>query len=207
MTIFGICFIGAALAFQILYIKNNQNTDEYLPHQIASVVMDTLVVGYLLSILMYYRPYNSPVQTAVITMLLMIGLGLEIFSTQWDVDTVTTWGGYILAAGNAFLRLFVFVQMRCDAPLTTIPDLIGEIVQVSKSTGTSVSDTIKQATVPLGSIAIDNAYRSSMTIFNDLRNKSQLLPAEKYASRNKLKEVFGKGEHKPQPQVIGGRRR
>jgi hypothetical protein len=205
-TIFGICFIGAALAFQLVYIKNNQNTDEYFPHQVASVVMDTIVVGYLLSFLMYYRPYNSPYQTGAITMLLIIGLGLEIFSTQWELNMAGTIGGYMLAASNALLRLFVFVQMRCDTPLSTIPDLIAEIAAVAETTGMTVADTVKAATVPLGSIDIDNAYRSTMRLLNETLNKVQLPQEEKDITRTKMRDVFGKGEHKP-PQAVGGRRR
>ena len=206
-TILGICFIGAALALELLYIKNDQNTDEYLPHQIAAIVMDTVLVGYLLSFLMYYRPYNDAVQTGVVTMMLIIGLGLEIFLTQMEITPSITYSSYIIASFNALFRLYVFIQMRCNSPLTSIPALIKGIVNTSQNTGTSVSETLKAVAVPLGGIDIDNAYRSSMNIINDILNKSQLLPEQRIASRNKLKEVFGKSEQKQPVEVDGGRRR
>jgi hypothetical protein len=199
-TIFGIIIIGAALAFQILYIKNNQNSTDYYPHQIAAVVMDTLVVCYLMAVLIYYRPYNSAVETGVVVSLLMIGLGLEIFSTQWNQTTGTMWGGYILASLNALLRLLVLVQTRCDVPLTSVSQVMDEIVKLSKTTGKPVADTARSAVAPLVTVAPENLYGRVNGLLDSILAKSTLTDEEKSAKRNQAREIFGK-------EPKGGRRR
>jgi hypothetical protein len=204
-TIFGILMIGGALALQILYIKNNQNSDDYYPHQVASVVMDTLVVAYLMSVLIYYRPYSGLIETGVTVILLMVGLGLEIFSTQWNQTAGTMWLGYLLTSLNAIIRLLVLVQTRCDKPLSTASEVLAEIVDLSKKTQKPVLDIAKAAIAPLGTIEPENAYRNAMNVLNSIMDKTQLSQEEKAIYRTKYKEAFGRGENKP--SATGGRRR
>jgi hypothetical protein len=204
-TILGVLMIGGALALQILYIKNNQSSDDYYPHQVASVIMDTLVVAYLMTVLIYYRPYSSPVETGVIVILLMVGLGLEIFSTQWNQTLTTTWLGYFLTSLNAIIRLLVLVQTRCDKPLSTTGEVLAELKELANKTQKPVFDTAKAAVAPLGTLEPENAYRNAMNVLNSIMDKSQLSQEDKVINRTKFKEAFGRGENKP--LATGGRKR
>ena len=60
-TAFGVILIGAGLALQVLYIEQeiNKEDNSYLPMQIASILINTLVVVYLLISITFYRPYQS----------------------------------------------------------------------------------------------------------------------------------------------------
>lgn len=79
-TALGVCLIGGGLALQILYIENYQNDfQNYVPHQFASIILNTLVVCYLLFSLMYYRSYSSDMSMAAAVLSLLIGLAMEIF--------------------------------------------------------------------------------------------------------------------------------
>jgi len=199
-TLVGILMIGGSLALQILYIKNNQASDDYFPHQVASVAMDTLVVGYLMAVMVYFRPYSSAVETGVAVILLMVGLGLEIFSTQWNLTAATTWGGYMLAAGNSLIRLFILVQTRCESPRSTVAGLIGEVVKVAKDTGRPVSDVAKAVAEPLASIAPENIYGKIASL---LGPELSGLPADKISS---IKDAIKKGVGLQPREPKGGRR-
>jgi hypothetical protein len=199
-TLFGILMIGGSLALQILYIKNNQQSDDYFPHQVASVVMDTLVVCYLMATLIYFRPYASPVETGVAVILLMVGLGLEIFSTQWNLTTATTWGGYLLTASNSLIRLFILVQTRCESPRSTVPDLIREVVKVAKDTGKPATEVLKQVGEPLGTIDPSNIYGKISSLLGP--ELSGLAP-EKIAN---IKDAIKRGVGLQPKEPRGGRR-
>ena len=49
-TAFGVILIGVGLALQVLYIEQeiNKQDNSYLPMQIASILINSLVVVYLL---------------------------------------------------------------------------------------------------------------------------------------------------------------
>lgn len=198
-TLFGILLIGGSLALQILYIKNNQASDDYFPHQVASVVLDTIVVGYLMTMLIFYRPYAGSIETGLAVSLLMVGLGVEILSTQWDPTYATTIGGYFLASMNSIIRLYILVQTRCETPRSTVGQIIKEVVEVAKTTGRPVSEVARQVSEPLGSIDIENAYRNAMGILSSAMDKRPETSEEKAEFRTKLKQVFGK-------ETKGGRR-
>ena len=196
--------IGGALALQILYIKNNQNTDAYLPHQVSAVVMDTLVVVYLMFVVAFYRPYNNPIQAGIAVSLLIIGLGVEIFFTQFELNVATTWLSYFLAATNSMIRLFILVQVRCNSSASTIAELTREIIQTAKATGTPVAETAKAAAAPLVSIDPQNIWLPFTSALSNLTLDAD--PVKDREIKSKLKDetrtkVFGLP-----PRERGGRR-
>ena len=204
-TLLGIWLIGGSLALQILYIKNNQSSDDYYPHQIASVVIDTIVVAFLMGTLIYYRPYSSAVSTGVTVSLLMVGLGLEIFSTQWEQTQSTTVGGYFLATINSLIRLYIFVQTRCEKPLSTAFDITREIVETARKTGKPVADLAKEVAAPLATTDLDNILNRVRGLVDSLVSKTTLTDDEKREKRHKLLEIFGKEPREPR-EPKGGRR-
>ena len=153
--------------------------------------------------LVVYRPYDSNLYSGIAVSLLMIGLGLEILGTQFNITNSTSWVAYLLAVVNAFIRLFILIQTKCNTAATTVGELTKEIVKIAKDTGRPVSDVAKAVSSPLGTIDADNIYKNSMNILNDALVKRPESKEEQAVFRTKLKELFGRGESKP----IGGRRR
>jgi len=191
VTLFGILMIGASLALETLYIKNNQNTEDYFPHQVASVVMDTLVVSYLMGMLIYYRPYNSAVETSVAVILLMVGLGVEIFSTQWTLSNTTTWLNYLLTGVNSLIRLLILIQIRCDVPRTTITfsDVVGQIGKVSKEASRPITEAVRSSSEPLATIDPGNVYGKIASLLGP--ELSGLAPEKVASIKNAIKRGVG----------------
>lgn len=188
-TAVGVIFVGAALALQVMYISLYQNNDQaYLGPQIASRVMNTVLVSFLIISTVYFRPSGDFTSIVLSSSILMIGLGLEFAVDDLPLNTGGFVGAYLLAAVNALFRLFFLIQMRCNSPLTSIPDLLNEVANVAKQTGKPVAEVQKQIAPPLQSIDFGRVNG----MFDSLLSKiSDLTPEEKLEKRNKLRETFG----------------
>ena len=155
-TALGVCLIGGGLALQILYIENYQNDfQNYLPHQFASIILNTLVVCYLLFSLMYYRPYSSDMSMAIAVLSLLIGLAMEIYSTQFDETPVYQGLSYTFAALNALVRLYILITVRCGSATSSIPDLIKQLSKEVKNSGQSADNVARAVKADLGSQSSD----------------------------------------------------
>lgn len=155
-TALGVCLIGGGLALQILYIENYQNDfQNYLPHQFASIILNTLVVCYLLFSLMYYRPYSSDMSMAAAVLTLLIGLAMEIYSTQFDESPVYQGLSYTFAVLNALVRLYILITVRCGSATTSIPDLIKQLSREVKNSGQSADNVAKAVKADLGAQSSD----------------------------------------------------
>jgi hypothetical protein len=129
-------------------------------------------------------------------------MGLEIFSTQWEPTMATTVGGYALATINSLIRLYVFVQTRCEKPLSTAFDITKEIVETAKKTGKPVADLAREVAAPLATADIDNILNRVRGLVDSLVSKTSLTDDEKREKRQKVLEIFGKEPREPK----GGRR-
>jgi hypothetical protein len=190
-TAVGIIFVGAALALQVVYIQKYQDNDEtYLYPQLASQVMNTLLVVFLVISSVYFRPSGDFTSIVLSSSLLLIGLGLEFAVDQMTLDVKSGGfvGAYFLAGINALFRLFFLIQIRCDTPLTSIPDLLKEVANVAKQTGKPLAEVQKQIAPPLQSIDFG---RVNGQFENLLAKIADLTPEEKLEKRNKLRETFG----------------
>ena len=204
-TLLGILMIGGALALQILYVKNNQNSDDYFPHQMAAVAMDTLVVLYLMYMLVVYRPYASNLYSGIAVSLLMIGLGVEIFGTQFNITESTAWLSYLLATTNSLIRLYILIQTRCDAAASTVGEITKEIVKVAKDSGKPVADVAKAVSVPLGTLDPLNVWQKFTNVLGSISlddDKTKDIEIKRKLKDEARTKVFGLEPKEPK----GGRR-
>jgi hypothetical protein len=200
-TAVGVIFVGAALALQVIYIQKYQdNDDTYFYPQLASQVMNTLLVVFLVISSVYFRPSGDFTSIVLSSSILLIGLGLEFAVDQMTLDVKTGGfvGAYFLAGINALFRLFFLIQIRCNTPLTSIPDLLKEVANVAKQTGKPVADIQKQIAPSLETIDLGRITGQ----FESLMSKTELTADEKAERRNRLKETLG---IQPKP-TTGGRR-
>jgi len=199
-TAVGVIFVGAALALQVIYIQKYQdNDDTYFYPQLASQVMNTLLVVFLVISSVYFRPSGDFTSIVLSSSILLIGLGLEFAVDQMTLDVKTGGfvGAYFLAAINALFRLFFLIQIRCNTPLTSIPDLLKEVVNVAKQTGKPVADVQKQIAPPLETMDAMNTYK---TIMNGLSGID--LGDKREGIKDSVKKSLG---IQPKP-TTGGRR-
>jgi hypothetical protein len=207
-TALGVCLIGAGLAFQILYIEHNQNDElGYLPHQIVSIIFNTVVVIYLLYNMMFFRPFESPIAIGVSTMALLVGFALEIYSTQFSVSPAMQGVSYAFAGVNALVRLYLLISVRCGTHATSIPLVIQKYLEASKTNPNLPpidkfsKDLAKEVASQGDQVAAIDPKRAYDNIMNGLSSLG--IPDDK---RGEAKDFFRKavGYSKP-PQ--GGRRR
>lgn len=155
-TALGVCLIGGGLALQILYIENYINDDQnYVPHQFASMILNTLVVCYLLFSLMYYRPYSSDMSMAAAVLSLLIGLAMEIYFAQFGESTPLKAVSYTFAVVNALVRLYILITVRCGSATSSIPDLIKQLSKEVKNSGQSADNVAKAVKADLGAQSSD----------------------------------------------------
>jgi hypothetical protein len=199
-TVFGVLIVGTGLALQILYIKNDQNFETYLPHQIASLIINTLVVCYLMFVLIFYRPYSTVGGTALPVFSLLIGLALEFFANQFGTNSLGEGLEFALAGLNAAIRLYILIQVRCEASLTSIPEIINQVVKVAKTSGQPVSEVAKQVGKDLGTIDPSNLFQN---IASNLGSISDLSPEKKGEIKDAVRKGLGLA---PRVQQAGRRR-
>jgi hypothetical protein len=210
-TALGVCLIGAGLAFQILYIERNQNDDlGYLPHQIVSIVFNTIVVLYLLFNLMIYRPFDSQVAIGLSALALLVGFALEIYSTQFSVSPAMQGASYAFAGVNALVRLYLLISVRCGSYSTSIPEAVKRLLDAAKvdprlpgadKVAAAVAREVTAQGDQVANVDPQRLYQSIMS------NLGSLLPDDK---RNEAKDAVKKGLGLPtgRPQgPQGGRRR
>lgn len=156
-TALGVCLIGGGLALQILYIEHHINdTDQtYIPHQIASIILNTLVVCYLLFSLMYYRPYSSDMSMAAAVLSLLSGLAMEIYFSQFGESPALQALSYTFAIVNALVRLYILITVRCGSATTSIPDLIKQLSKEVKNSGQSADNVARAVKADLGAQSTD----------------------------------------------------
>jgi hypothetical protein len=208
-TALGVCLIGAGLAFQILYIEHNQNDDlGYLPHQIVSIIFNTTVVLYLLFNLMVYRPFESQIAIGASLVALLVGLALEIYSTQFSVSPAMQGASYAFAGVNALVRLYLLISVRCGSYTTSIPDAVKKLLDAARVDpklpgADKVANAVAKEVAAQGAQASDvdpqRLYQNIMT------GLGSLVPDDK---RNEAKDAVKRGLGLPvgRPQQ-GGRRR
>lgn len=155
-TALGVCLIGGGLALQILYIEHHINDEQnYIPHQIASIILNTLVVCYLLFSLMYYRPYSSDMSMAAAVLTLLTGLAMEIYFAQFGESPALQALSYIFAVANALLRLYILITVRCGSATSSIPDLIKQLSKEVKNSGQSADNVARAVKADLGAQSSD----------------------------------------------------
>jgi len=208
-TALGVCLIGAGLAFQILYIEHNQNDDlGYLPHQIVSIIFNTTVVLYLLFNLMVYRPFESQIAIGASLVALLVGLALEIYSTQFSVSPAMQGASYAFAGVNALVRLYLLISVRCGSYTTSIPDAVKKLLDAARVDpklpgADKVANAVAKEVAAQGAQASDvDPQRLYQNIMSGL---GSLVPDDK---RNEAKDAVKRGLGLPvgKPQQ-GGRRR
>lgn len=194
-TAFGVCLLGAGLALQIIYIQNQDNIDQWLPHQISSLFINTLIVCYLLFSMMFFRPYESSVSIGFVTISLLAGLMLEFYFSQFDASPTYSGFEYALAGLNAMFRLYILISTRCDKPLSTPGLLLEGAKQISKQTGKPVQDVLKDVGVATQDVDLNRLYGNVMNAV------SNVIPDDKRDdAKSRIKKALG-------IQQQGGRRR
>jgi hypothetical protein len=212
-TAFGVILIGAGLALQVLYIEQeiNKEDNSYLPMQIASILINTLVVVYLLISITFYRPYQSNFGLFGSISVLLLGLAGEIYLTNFGENDIGKAFAYTFAGINALTRLYLLIAVRCDSYLTTIPGLVNEISKQAKNTGQSVdkvaaalSKELTNQGAQLSTVDPDNLKNN---LFGQINNDWVTLLRSSSLSdddKKKIDERFRSRFDKPPRQ--GGRR-
>lgn len=207
-TAVGVCLIGAGLAFQILYIEHNQNDDlGYLPHQIVSIIFNTVVVVYLLFNLMIYRPFESQIAIGLSTLALLVGFALEIYSTQFSISPAMQGVSYAFAGVNALVRLYLLISVRCGSYATSIPDAVNKLLAAAKvdprlpGADKVAAAVAKEVTAQGAQVADVDPQRLYQSIMSNL---GSLVPDDR---RNEAKDAVKKGLGLPTGRPQGGRRR
>jgi|UniRef100_A0A6C0LAK9 hypothetical protein len=156
-TAFGVILIGVGLALQVLYIEQeiNKQDNSYLPMQIASILINSLVVVYLLISITFYRPYQSNFGLFGSITILLLGLVGEIYLTNFGESDVGKGFAYTFAGINALTRLYLLIAVRCDSYLTTIPELIKQLSKEVKNSGQSVDSVARAVKADLGAQSSD----------------------------------------------------
>lgn len=212
-TAFGVILIGTGLALQVLYIEQeiNKEDNSYLPMQIASILINTLVVVYLLISITFYRPYQSNFGLFGSITILLLGLVGEIYLTNFGESEVGKGFAYTFAGTNALTRLYLLIAVRCDSYLTTIPGLVNEISKQAKNSGQSVdkvaaalSKELTNQGAQLSTVDPDNLKNN---LFGQINNDWVTLLRSSSLSdddKKKIDERFRSRFDKPPRQ--GGRR-
>jgi len=156
-TAFGVILIGVGFALQVLYIEQeiNKQDNSYLPMQIASILINSLVVVYLLISITFYRPYQSNFGLFGSITILLLGLVGEIYLTNFGESDVGKGFAYTFAGINALTRLYLLIAVRCDSYLTTIPELIKQLSKEVKNSGQSVDSVARAVKADLGAQSSD----------------------------------------------------
>ena len=217
-TAFGVILIGTGLALQVLYIENDISKEDsdhtYLPMQIASILINSLVVVYLLISITFYRPYDTNFALFGSITALLLGLVGEIYLTNFKEDTTGQGFAYFFAAINALVRLYLLIAVRCNSYLTTIPGLVNELARQTKNSGQSADKVVSTVSKELGAqgaqLATIDPENIKNNLFGQVNNDwlallrtSSLSEEEKTKLNDRFKMRFGKA---PRPSE-GGRKR
>jgi hypothetical protein len=200
-TALGVCLIGTGLALQVLYIERYEETSDWSYAQIGSLTLNTLVVCYIMFMMMFYRPFNDSLSVALSSMALLMGLSLEMYSTQLETTNSLKVFMYFLGGFNALVRLYLLISVRCDKPLTTVSQLIEAVPQVAKNIGKPVQDVVKDIGAQASNVDFGNVYNK----FLDILRKADITDEEKLKRNNDFRALWGKTPLEPKTQ--GGRRR
>lgn len=200
-TALGVCLIGTGLALQVLYIERYEETSNWSYAQIVSLTLNTLVVCYIMFMMMFYRPFNDQLQIALSSMALLIGLSLEMYSTQLETTPSLKIFMYFLSGFNALIRLYLLISVRCDKPLSTVSKIIEAVPEVAKSIGKPVQDVVKDIGAQASNVDFGNVYNK----FLDILRKADITDEEKLKRNNDFRALWGKTPLEPKTQ--GGRRR
>jgi len=131
-TTLGVLLLACAFALQILYVmaaEAKESTEQIEEYQIPAGIINGLVVVYILYSIVYYRPYKSPGVMTTILFLLIAGTIAEIYLSIYEKDMPSAIATYFVLGVNVLLRLYVIIDIHCDAPLTTIPELVGQLAK------------------------------------------------------------------------------
>lgn len=131
-TTLGVLLLACAFALQILYVmaaEEKESTEQIEEYQIPAGIINGLVVVYILYSIVYYRPYKSPGVMTTILFLLIAGTIAEIYLSIYEKDMPNAIATYFILGVNVLLRLYVIIDIHCDAPLTSIPELVGQLAK------------------------------------------------------------------------------
>jgi len=93
------------------------------------------------------------------------------------------------------------IQVRCESALTTIPELVDQVVKVAKATNQPVADISRQVGADLKTMDVQNLYQN---ISSNLGSILSDLPAEK---KDEIKGTIRKAMGIAPKVTTAGRRR
>jgi hypothetical protein len=209
-TALGVCLVGAGLAFQILYIENNQNDEiNYLPHQVMSILTSSIVVSYLVFNLLFFRPWSSLFNIGISSFLLIVGLTLEIFFMQFNVTPVTQGFAYAFAGLNALIRLFILISIRCGSYTSSIPEVLRKFLDESSKVGMPSGEASKKLAADLKAQADQVSDIDPAQLWNKIQSMAgadfKKIPDPDLAKT--IKDQIQKALGVPPRDPRGGRRR
>jgi hypothetical protein len=92
---------------------------------------------------------------AIAVLSLLIGLAMEIYSTQFDESPAYQGLSYTFAVLNALVRLYILITVRCGSATSSIPDLIKQLSKEVKNSGQSADNVARAVKADLGSQSSD----------------------------------------------------
>lgn len=215
VTCLGIMILAGALALQILFLNaadNDKQKGEYDDYQIPAAIMNVLVIMYLLFYIIYYRPYSSGGTIAFVSFLLIVGFIIEIYLSVYEQQYPGIIGTYFMVSLNAIIRLYLLVEIHCDKPLSTIPQVLQEAARVAAVAAKPISDAAKPVGRDLATIDPERAYGNVLNAISQTLNSlgATLTDEQKTEMKSKIATAVGKTPKTPQPPpppTTAGRRR
>jgi hypothetical protein len=131
-TTIGILLLGAAFGLQILYVlaaEAKESTERIEEYQIPAGIINGIVVVYILYSLLYYRPYGSKMGILISLFLLIGGTIAEIYLSVYEKNMPDAIATYFMLGFNILVRLYLIIDVQCETPLTSIPELVGQLAK------------------------------------------------------------------------------
>ena len=213
ITCLGVMILAGALALQILFLNaadNDKQKGDYDQYQIPAAVMNALIIMYLLFYIIYYRPYSSGSAIALASFLLIVGFITEIYLTVYEQQYPNIIGTYFVVSLNSIIRLYMLVQVHCDRPLTTIPNILQEAARVASVAAKPISDATKPVGKDLATIDPERAYGNVLNAISQTLASvgATLTDEQRIDMKTKIATAVGKTPKIPQPPPLtAGRRR
>ena len=213
-TSLGVILLGGALALQILYLYTEAEVEQEgaskeainsnTAYQYSAMAGNVLVLIYMLSYLIYIRPYSSGMAILGWTIAIIGGTTAEFYLSVYDYKGPILPLTYVVVVVNFLLRLYLFVDINCPVPITSIPKLLAETASaVSKP----ITETSKAVGKELESVDAGAAYKNISSKLESVFQKLSITGESARDIRNNIRVSMGLPPKDVQAPKVGGRRR
>jgi hypothetical protein len=213
-TSLGVILLGGALALQILYLYTESDVEQggaskeevtaNTTYQYSAMAGNVLVLIYMLSYLIYIRPYSSGMAIIGWTIAMIGGTTAEFYLSVYDYKGSMLPLTYVVVVVNFLLRLYLFVDINCPAPISSIQHIIKETASaVSKP----ISETSKAVGKELESVDAVRVYQNISNKLGSVFSEAKTGDTQQREIKNQIRQALGLPIKDAQAPKVGGRRR